>query len=103
MAGLLSLSAHTAKAAVGSGSASHSKKGGGIQPSGRKSTDKKAPAEKSSFLVSTLEVLEALIKLACNSFNCVSKYATTEKNHFVPADNETTKGGFIHRILKLPV
>jgi hypothetical protein len=98
VASLLSLSSHNQKAGVSAsaGSGSNAKKGGGgvqQQGSGRKSNDKNKPVEKSaSFLVSTLEVLEALIKLASSSSNNTTKHSANQTNQYVIADNEASKG-----------
>lgn len=97
---LLSLSSHNQKASVttsssGSGNASNSKKGGGplqSQPTGRKVNDKNKSAEKSSsFLVSTLEVLEALIKLSSSSSNTLTTTSRQAVQYIAP-DDEASKG-----------
>jgi hypothetical protein len=63
------------------------------QSTGRKANDKNKPSEKSaSFLVSTLEVLEALIKLACFSSNTITKASARQSNQHISADEETSKG-----------
>lgn len=92
MTSLLSLSSHSQKVSVttssyGSGNATHGKKGGGPQQTGRKATEKST-----SFLVTTLEVLEALIKLASSLNNAFVTSSARQAAQLIAVNEETSKG-----------
>jgi len=89
VASLLSLQSHSHKSgAAGAASASASNP---PRTGGRKTNDKNKPVE-SSFLVSTLGVLEALIKLASSTSNWISKTSHRPMNQSLGAPDSASKG-----------